>query len=133
MLQGADHHHRARTAFLVLIASAFAVLTVAAIGAQSAPAQALGSEFCQEYPNAPGCQDTGPTDNEGGADPGDDATPSAAGPSADEGSTGGSLPFTGYPLTALILLLLILLLVGLALRAYLAVRDRVAGDRPAGH
>jgi hypothetical protein len=131
MLQGVVDK-RARTWILVALGSALGALLIGGLGAQTASGQTLGSEFCEEYPNAPGC-DTGPTDNSGG-NPGDDGTTDAAGPTADAGAAdGGSLPFTGYPLTALILLLLILLLVGLALRAYLAVRDRVAGDRPAGH
>jgi hypothetical protein len=37
----------------------------------------------------------------------------------------GELPFTGYPLTPLIMLLLLLVLGGLLIRGFLAVRDRL--------
>ncbi len=54
----------------------------------------------------------------GGADGSD---PSAGG----DGTASGELPFTGYPMTPLLLLLLALLAAGLLLRAYLAVRTRL--------
>jgi hypothetical protein len=130
MLQGVAYT-RARTVVLLALAGAVAALGISALTAQQASAQALGSEFCDEYPNAPGCQDTGPDDGTG-ANPDDDEAATAAGPSADDGATGGSLPFTGYPLTALILLLLVLLVTGLAIRTYLAIRDRIGRDPTAG-
>lgn len=77
--------------------------------------------FCDENPDAPRCVGTEPT---GGPGPGGDG-----GPSADAGAGSGELPFTGYPLSPLLLLLLVLLTVGLAIRAYLEVRQRL-GSRP---
>ena len=119
-----------RSGVLFAFASLIATLALGALVAQSASAQGPGSEFCDEYPSAPGCE-TGPTGQTGTTDPG--GVPEAAGPTAGIGAPGGGeLPFTGYPLTALILLLLILLLLGLAIRAYLAVRDRIVSDRAAG-
>ncbi len=79
-----------------------------------------GNDFCDLNPDAPRCEGVEPVPGGGGN-----------GPSADPGSTNGSLPFTGYPLTPLLLLMLILLLIGLTIRAYLAIRDRVRGDNHA--
>jgi hypothetical protein len=137
MLQGTDIS-RARAWALALIAGLVAAWGFSALVAERASAQGPGSDFCEEYPDAPGCvAPTGPTGPTGTTDdtgPTDDAGPSANAPGGGgDGDGDGNLPFTGYPLTALILLLLVLLLAGLALRAYLAVRDRLAhGDRTAG-
>jgi hypothetical protein len=51
------------------------------------------------------------------------------GPAATTAAPGGSeeLPFTGYPLTSLLIALLILLLVGIALRIAFEVRERLQG------
>lgn len=54
--------------------------------------------------------------------PGDGSGPSAGSGAGDDG--GGNLPFTGYPLSTLILILALLLIAGLAVRSYIAVRDR---------
>jgi len=113
-----------------LVVAGLAVLAFGALVAQSASAQGPGSEFCEEYPSAPGCGETGPTTDEGGTTD-DSGTPDVAGIAGAGSAGGGELPFTGYPLTALILLLLILLLIGLAIRGYLAVRERIASDRAA--
>jgi hypothetical protein len=124
-----------RSRVLFAFSGLIATLALSALAAPSASAQGPGSEFCDEYPSAPGCE-TGPTGDTGDAGETGDAGTSGmpdAGPTAGIGAPGGSeLPFTGYPLTALILLLLILLLLGLAIRAYLAVRDRIVSDRAAG-
>lgn len=56
----------------------------------------------------------------------------AGGPSANAGK-GGSLPFTGYPMTPLILLLLLLLLLGLLVRMYVAVRQRMRARLATAH
>ena len=131
MLQGA-HLNRMRTIVLAGVAGLFFALGLTAVLAPSAGAQSPGSDFCQEYPNVPGC-DTGPTD-EGGSNPNDNGTTpvSGEGPTA-SADTGDELPFTGYPLTALILLLIVLLLVGLSIRGYLAIRARLGDERPPAH
>ena len=129
MVQGV-HFSRTRAIVLAGAAGIFLALGLGAVAAQNAPAQGPGSDFCDEYPDVPGCE-TGPTGTTGTTGPnGTDGPNLAEGPAATE--AGDELPFTGYPLTALILLLLILLLVGLTIRAYLAIRDRVTGDRHAG-
>ncbi len=46
------------------------------------------------------------------------------------GDADGNLPFTGYPLTGLILLLLVLLLAGLAIRSVVAAREKLAARAP---
>jgi hypothetical protein len=100
------------------------------LGLLALPASASAQSVCVEYPNLPIC-DTG---NEGGDDDGD---PTGAGPTANLGGGGdgngdGELPFTGQPLTPLLLLLLALLVTGLAIRAGLAIHRRIAtgGDSP---
>lgn len=87
--------------------------------------KASAQAACDQYDNCPPTNPpTNPPDNQpnGGAGPG--------------GGEGGELPFTGYPVTPLILLLLLLLATGAALRTYVAVRDRMqarhAGDAPLG-
>lgn len=111
---------------LVVIVAAFVValagfMAISAIVADQANAGVPA--ICDQYPDLPECQEPvpGPGPSPG---PGPDG-----GPTADAGVT-GELPFTGYPLTPLILLLLALLLAGLAIRTYLAVRDRLADDHP---
>lgn len=106
-----------------LLAAVAGIFALTAVAAPEASAQL--PSVCEQYPNLPQC-DLGPGETE---------EPPIGGPSA--GPTGGpaslggqgELPFTGYPLTALILLLIVLLLVGLALRSYLAVRDRITSNR----
>lgn len=79
--------------------------------------------FCEKHPDNPRCTDeVGPSAGGGG--------PSAGGGGGD--ASKGSLPFTGYPLSPLLLLLLLLLIGGLSIRAYLAARDRLRGARGAG-
>jgi hypothetical protein len=114
-----------RTAAL-LLAGALALcgaLLWSGLVADQASAQ---SAFCQQYPDDPDCQgDTGPT---GGGDEGllPDFGGGLPGGTADaDGVDRGELPFTGYPLTALILLMLLLLLLGATVRMGLAARDRM--------
>jgi hypothetical protein len=116
-------------AVVAVAAALFAALGLGLIATERASAQGPGSEFCEEYPSIPGCE-TGPTGDTGPT--GTTGTTGIQAPTAGSVDAGGTLPFTGYPLTALILLLLILLLIGLAIRAYLAVRDRISGDPRAG-
>ena len=105
----------------VLIAMFVACVSLAA----ASPAQAQQPAVCDEYPDLPICTDPG---GGGGDNPdGDDG----AGPGVGSGGSGdgdGSLPFTGYPLTGLILLLLALLALGLAMRGAVAIRERLARD-----
>jgi hypothetical protein len=114
---------------IAIAAFALAFAGAAALIASNASQASAGlPAICEQYPDLPQC--TGPTDDGGNnpTDPSDGTGPVADddGPTAGIG-TGGELPFTGYPLTALILLLLVLLLAGLALRTYLAARDRLGG------
>jgi hypothetical protein len=99
-----------------------AALVAIALLPDSASAQ---SAFCQQYPDDPACLgDVGPGGGNGAFDPGVGFGP-GVGAGDGSGDGAGNLPFTGYPITPLLLLLLILLLIGLALRTYLAVRDRL--------
>lgn len=107
-------------------------LAISAVVADQASAQ--GSVFCDQYPNDPDCDDDGggPDDDGGGGPdddgnqgPGGDGDGPVSGDGLGGGNDGGNLPFTGYPLSPLIIMLLILLAVGLTLRGYTAVRDRL--------
>jgi hypothetical protein len=93
----------------------------------AAPAQAQLPSICQQYPNLPQCL---PGGGGGGDDDGGD--PGAgigvgAGDGDGTGDLGGSgrLPFTGYPVTSLILLALLILLAGLVLRTTQAINHRL--------
>ena len=98
--------------------------------------------ICAQYASIPQCeQATGgggaETPAGGGGDAGSPGgIPGSAGSGADlAGGTSGALPFTGYPLTPLVLILLLLLIAALTVRAGLAIRDRIganADGRPAG-
>lgn len=110
---------------MVLVAALglFAALVIAAVAPSLA--EAGTPAICDDYPDLPIC-DEGPGGGGGGDDDGgpggDDG---GAGPTAGgDGDGDGSLPFTGYPITDLLLLLALLLVAGLAIRAYLAIRDR---------
>jgi hypothetical protein len=124
--------HRDSTNRHLLIALAALLLTLAATFAFSAAtadrASAQVPAICDEYPGLPQCeQGSGGGGGGGGANPtsgaGQNGIPGGGGATADD--TGGTLPFTGYPLTPLLLLLLVLLAAGLTIRAYLAIRDRL--------
>jgi|HigsolmetaAR202D_1030399.scaffolds.fasta_scaffold13484_2 hypothetical protein len=120
--------------FRVVVAFAVAALVgalaIALPLASDAQAQSL-PPICQQYPNLPEC-DTSPDEDDNPTPPDDEESPDQAGPvppgSGPTGKAGaaGKLPFTGYPLTGALLAFLILLAAGLALRAYLATRDRLA-------
>jgi hypothetical protein len=125
---------RDRTQGFLLIALATLLLTLAATFAFSAatadPASAQQAPICAEYPGLPQCEE--PTAGGGDAAGGDNGGAANAVPGSG-GATGeadGTLPFTGYPLTPLLLLLLLLLVTGLTIRAYLAIRDRVRARGP---
>lgn len=109
--------------WMVVLAAAAALFTALALGAISASEAAAEPAICSQYPDLPQCQPDG--DGQEGQ-----PAATAGAPSADVAAD--NLPFTGYPLTALILLLLVLLLTGLAIRGYLAIRERVGGNRPTG-
>ncbi len=84
---------------------------------QANTASAQLPAICEQYPDLDIC--IGPTDN--AQDDGD------FGPGAGNGGNGdsnGTLPFTGYPMNALMLLLVALLAAGLGTRGYVAVRER---------
>lgn len=86
--------------------------------------QAQLPSICEQYPDRDIC--IGPVDD--ADENGNDAVdPTGAGDGDGTGDADGSLPFTGYPLTGLILLLLALLLAGLTIRAGVAVRERFSG------
>jgi len=101
------------------MAAALGLLAALAIGAATAePAAAQQPDICQQYPDLPQCQGEDPGGGAGGQVPG--------GAAADLGGAGeAQLPFTGYPLTPLLLLALLLLLLGLAILAYQEIRDRL--------
>jgi len=100
-------------ALLGLLALASAVIGLVL----ASPASAQFPSGCVEYDDDP-C--IGPIDNvdEDGND--------GVGPGDGSGDADGKLPFTGYPLTGLILLLLVLLAVGLTIRSGTALRDKLA-------
>jgi hypothetical protein len=111
-------------ALLLTLAASFAF---SAATADQASAQ-LQPDICSQYPDLPQCQESAGGGGDDGTDGGTAAIPGSgdsAGPTAGDVGTQGTLPFTGYPISALILLLLVLLAAGLTIRAYLAVRDRV--------
>jgi hypothetical protein len=111
---------------IALIGALVAILfAISPVSVETASAQAQGAGG--QYPDGdvgPGGGSGGdsgllPEVEGGGNPPGGDGGPSANG---DDG--GGNLPFTGYPLSTLVLLLLILLAAGLLLRGSIAIRDR---------
>lgn len=128
---------------LALMAAALIALFAALALASTSPSTAIAGEpaICDQYPDLPQCEKGG---NGGGTfcdrNPDsprcDEGVPGGRGP--DSGGAGpsgdasnGELPFTGYPLTPLLLLLVILLAAGLTIRSYLAARDGLrSGHRP---
>ena len=126
---------RDRAQGFLVIALATLLLALAATFAFTAaaadPAFAQQAPICAEYPGLPQCEEPatgGGGDTPGGTNTGgENAVP---GSGAATGEADGTLPFTGYPLTPLLLLLLVLLATGLTIRAYLAIRDRVRERGP---
>jgi hypothetical protein len=108
-------------ALAFVFAGAFAL-----VSANDASAQLPSA--CDEYDD-PTCigpvDEVDPDDGTGNNDDGGDQGPSGI---AGSGDGDGSLPFTGYPLTGLILLLLVLLAAGLAIRGGIAMRERLARE-----
>ena len=105
---------------VVALSLMFAMLVTLFAVLQADTASAQGP-ICLQYPNE--CDgDAGPTGGTGSSS--DDLPAFGSGGDGTGTGAGGELPFTGYPLTFLILLLLILLAAGLTIRAYVAVRDR---------
>jgi hypothetical protein len=112
-----------------------ALLALALVSLGTAATANAKPAICDEYPDLPVCADnTGgnPTDpDDGGVGSEEDAgtaTPVSGDSGAGGTGSGGELPFTGYPLTPLLLLLLLLLAIGLAIRAGIAIHDRLRGD-----
>lgn len=117
--------NQSRALIVALGLAIFASLLFGAFAPSPASAQGL-PDICEQYPDRSIC--IGPVEQGGPDDPSDQG-PSSAGDNNGSGNGDGSLPFTGYPLTGIILLLLILLAAGLAIRGYLAIRDRLGSDR----
>lgn len=114
---------------IVLTALAAGFACFFAFGLSQASTASAQLPICQQYPDDDIC--IGPTDE---AEDAGDQGPGAGGQNGDNNGSGdadGSLPFTGYPLSALVLLLVALLAAGLGVRAYIAVRDRLSGGRNA--
>jgi hypothetical protein len=117
------------------LAIAGAVMLVAPAGSWAG-----SSAVCEQYPDLPQC--AAPDAGTGGEPAGSPAAGGGAGPTPDEpaggsipgagdatGASGsaGNLPFTGYPLSPLVMLVLGLLAAGLLLRAAVALRDGLDG------
>jgi hypothetical protein len=109
-----------RTSIVVAFAAAL-LASLWLIQMAPAPALAQAPAICDQYPNLPQCEEDEGDEDEDDENQGPGAG-SGDGPSAPDAA--GALPFTGYPLTALILFMLALLAVGVATRAYLALRTR---------
>jgi hypothetical protein len=98
-------------------------------------ASASSAAVCDQYPDLPQCQSAGGGGGGGGTSPsggdgGGGGVPGSADTATGSAATAGELPFTGYPLTPLVLFLVILVTGGLTIRAYVAARDRLAAHPP---
>jgi hypothetical protein len=125
----------------------YAVSALALAAMLTAPSLAAGQspDICAQYPDDPQCQppDTGGGNPPGTTSPGTDngaVNPASGGASLPPGSVGptghlskgsGTLPFTGYPISPLVLFALLLILLGLIIRGGSAAGRR-ALDRRAG-
>ena len=120
-------HKGGRNISVLGILSALLVACFVLIPASSALAQ--GNDLpaiCDEYPNLPECV-VDPDPPEPDPDPNGNPSANNFGGDGDRAGNGdGNLPFTGYPLTGLILLLVILIATGIAIRAGIAARDHLA-------
>lgn len=99
------------------------LMTVAFALFAASPANA--QDPCEQYPNSEDCQGGIGPEPGGGDDDGN--LPGGEDTGAGTGNLGdgdGALPFTGYPLTPLVMLLMILLGLGLMARAYVFARER---------
>lgn len=92
--------------------------------ALAAPAQAQLPSICDEYPDDPSCE-VAPTGFD--VPPGTDVGPQNLGDGNNIGSGNGNgeLPFTGYPISPLILFAILLLLLGIAARLIAHVSHRI--------
>src|SRR5687768_13858096 len=78
-----------------------------------------GTTTCPDDKDVKGDNDTGVPGSDGDGDGDSEGLLAST-----SGGDGGSLPFTGYPLTAMVLVALALLLAGALLRAGIAIRER---------
>lgn len=108
------------------MAAAGAIVVAAPVATAQQPP---GSDQYQPGP-PPG---PSPDDTGGGPDGTGGGPAAGGGPSATVAESGGAnLPFTGYPLTPLVLLLLAVLVTGLALRVAAKARERHRAAHSAG-
>jgi hypothetical protein len=130
---------RGTTIYTRIGLGAFLLVALVAMLSVASPAQAGAlPDICVEYPEDPSCELPEPPPPFPPGDPGDPNDPDDELPIDESGSVdpsqlgdgGGNLPFTGYPVSALILFALLLLLLGLLVRAAIAARRRHAGDGP---
>lgn len=121
-----------RVATTLAATAAFILLMLAYGGYSATTAQAQGlPAICDQYPDLPQCQVDPDPDPDPNPNP-PDIGPNAGGDGDGTGAAAGSeLPFTGFPITPLVLILILLLLAGLTLRAYLAMRERRISKRSA--
>ena len=125
------------TAGLLVLLAVLAACALAPASASALPA------ICDQYPDLPVCAEStggggdGSGDDVGSASAsGNPDSPFGSNTTGGDGSAGGTgaggeLPFTGYPLTTLLLLMLLLLAIGLTIRAGVAIHDRLRGRDPA--
>lgn len=108
------------------VAIGIAAVALLGLAFSAAPAAAQLPAICDEYPDLPVCsEDAGGGPDDDGSDDDVGGTGSGGGPAGGDGG-GGELPFTGYPLSWLLILMLILLAAGIALRVGLALKERLA-------
>lgn len=109
---------------LRLLAGLSLVVGLVLVLAPAAQAQDDLPPICEDYPDLDVCNpEPQPPEPPDDGDDGDgDVGPAGAGGGGDGD---GSLPFTGYPMTDLLLLLLALLVAGLTIRALIAARERL--------
>lgn len=81
--------------------------------ALAAPAQAQLPSICTEYPDHPSCEIAPEGFN---VPPAGDLGPEGLGGGDNLGNGDGTLPFTGYPVSPLILFAILLLMLGIAAR-----------------